>query len=183
MQKKHCSRWKTFEVRATYVPTTDQRDANLVRDGIIELGGERRGLGNQVALRGIFAKVLSKNRPLKLITHSLAKQPQLADLEVNQFAINHGWMGIAMAPNANTARIPYHQPTPRLHQAIDSAKSQAMLSSPRLRRGVAHHAATARSAITASTPRRSRGLHCLTTIASWLPATGPTPHSPNAITP
>lgn len=108
------SRWKNFEVRATYVPTTDQRDANLVRDGIIELGGERRGLGNQVALRGIFAKVLSKNRPLKLINHSLAKQPQLADLEVNQFVINDGWMGIAMAPKPNTARIPYRQPTRRL---------------------------------------------------------------------
>ncbi|MFO0904610.1 MAG: hypothetical protein U0939_16515 [Pirellulales bacterium] len=104
------TKWKNFEVKATYVPSTDQREANLVRDGIIELGGERRGLGNQVALRAIFAKVLSKNRPIRLINHSLAKQPQLADLEVNQFVLNDGWLGVAMAPKANTARIPYRQP-------------------------------------------------------------------------
>lgn len=104
------SKWKNFEVKATYVPSTDQREANLVRDGIIELGGERRGLGNQVALRAIFAKVLSKNRPIRLVNHSMAKLPQLSDLEVNQFVIHDGWIGMAMAPKLNTARIPYRQP-------------------------------------------------------------------------
>lgn len=103
------NRWRNFEVRATYVPSSDQRAANLVRDGIIELGGERRGLGNQVALRAIFAKVLSKNRPIQLINHSMARQPQLNDLEVNQFVIHDGWIGVAMAPKINTARIPYRQ--------------------------------------------------------------------------
>lgn len=103
------NRWRNFEVRATYVPSTDQREANLVRDGIIELGGERRGLGNQVALRAIFAKVLSKNRPIRLINHSMARQPQLNDLDVNQFVIHDGWIGVAMAPKINTARIPYRQ--------------------------------------------------------------------------
>lgn len=101
--------WRNFEVKATYVPVADQRDANLVRDGIIELSGERRSLGNRLALQGIFAKVLSKNRPINLVNHALAKKKELSDLQVNQFVIHDGWIGVALAPKPNTARVPYRQ--------------------------------------------------------------------------
>jgi hypothetical protein len=107
-QNRH-SKWKNFMVQTTYVPSPDQRNANLVRDGIIELSSEGRGVGNQFALRTIFSKVLSKNRTISLINHSMAQQPEFADLMINQFVLSDGWIGIAMAPKPNTARIPYRR--------------------------------------------------------------------------
>ncbi len=103
------SKWKNFTVQATYVPSPDQRNANLVRDGVIELSSDGKGVGNQFALRTIFSKVLSKNRTISLINHSMAQQPEFADLMVNQFVLSDGWIGIAMAPKPNTARIPYRR--------------------------------------------------------------------------
>ncbi|MFM7072885.1 MAG: hypothetical protein ACKO38_13940 [Planctomycetota bacterium] len=107
-QNRH-SKWKNFMVQTTYVPSPDQRNANLVRDGIIELSSEGKGVGNQFALRTIFSKVLSKNRTISLINHSMAQQPEFADLMINQFVLSDGWIGIAMAPKPNTARIPYRR--------------------------------------------------------------------------
>ncbi|MFM7845784.1 MAG: hypothetical protein ACKPEY_16355 [Planctomycetota bacterium] len=104
------NRWKNFIVKAHYVPVIDQRDATLVRDGIIEISGEKRSLGNQVVLRTVFAKVLSKNRPISLINEQLVKTPQLADLEVNQFVLLDGWLGVALAPKLDTARTPSRSP-------------------------------------------------------------------------
>ena len=103
------SKWKNFTVQATYVPSPDQRNANLVRDGVIELSSDGKGVGNQFALRTIFSKVLSKNRTISLINHSMAQQPEFADLMVNQFVLSDGWIGIAMAPKPNTTRIPYRR--------------------------------------------------------------------------
>ena len=100
------NRWKNFTVRAQYMPVINQRDASLVRDGIIEISGEKRSLGNQVILRTIFAKVLSKNRPINLMNESLVKTPQLADLEVNQVVLLDGWLGVALAPKLEVARNP-----------------------------------------------------------------------------
>jgi hypothetical protein len=107
-QNRH-SKWKNFTVQTTYVPSSDQRSANLVRDGIIELSADGKGVGNQFALRTIFSKVLSKNRSISLINHSMAQQPEFADLAINQFVLSDGWIGIAMAPKPNTARIPYRR--------------------------------------------------------------------------
>jgi hypothetical protein len=108
------NRWKNFIVKAHYVPLIDQRDATLVRDGIIEISGEKRSLGNQVVLRTVFAKVLSKNRPISLINEQLVKTPQLADLEVNQFVLLDGWLGVALAPKLETARAPESSPVETL---------------------------------------------------------------------
>jgi hypothetical protein len=107
-QNRH-TKWRNFMVQTTYVPSPDQRNANLVRDGIIELSSDGKGVGNQFALRTIFSKVLSKNRSISLINHSMAQQPEFADLMINQFVLSDGWIGIAMAPKPNTARIPYRR--------------------------------------------------------------------------
>lgn len=90
--------WKNFEVRAYYKPSENQQEANLVRDGVIELSGERLRLGDQVALRGIFAKVLSRNRTLAIVNRQLLLRKELHDLQVTQFIIQDGWIGIAIGP-------------------------------------------------------------------------------------
>lgn len=88
-----------FGVRAYYVPDASQLNANLVRDGIIEVMGERPGY-NLVVLRGIFNKVLSKSRTFNIVNQKLAKNPRLHDVHVNQFVINDGWIGVAMGPSS-----------------------------------------------------------------------------------
>lgn len=98
--------WKDFEVHGYYRPSDNQLEANLVRDGNLELVGERLKLGDQIALRGIFAKVLSRNRQLSIINKQLLARPQLADLQVTQFVIQDGWMGVALGPKSDNLRPP-----------------------------------------------------------------------------
>ena len=91
-------KWTNFLIRAYYAPDSDQLDANLVRDGVIELGGERLRFGDQVALRGIFSRVLSRNRKLELVNKQIAQSPELRDQQVTQFVIHDGWLGVALGP-------------------------------------------------------------------------------------
>ncbi len=91
--------WRNFEVHGYFVPQTSGPNAELVRDGYIELLGQRLGLRDQIALRGIFTKALSRNRPLPLIPQKIAQDPRLQDLQINQFVIDDGWIGVALGPN------------------------------------------------------------------------------------
>jgi len=91
-------KWNDFQIRAYYAPDSDQLDANLVRDGVIELGGERLRFGDQVALRGIFSRVLSRNRKLELVNKQIAQSKELSDQQVTQFVIHDGWLGVALGP-------------------------------------------------------------------------------------
>jgi hypothetical protein len=92
------SKWRNFTVRGYYAPSADQLDANLARDGVIELIGDRLRVGDQIALRGIFSKVLSRNRQLSLINKQMALAPELQDQQVTQLVIHDGWMGVALGP-------------------------------------------------------------------------------------
>lgn len=88
--------WRDFAVRAYYKPDAVQLHANLVRDGAIELPEGKLTVGDQIALRGVFSKVLSKNRPFNLINNKIASAPSLRDLKVTQFVVDDGWMAIAI---------------------------------------------------------------------------------------
>ena len=68
-------------------------DAGYARE---HLFGRR---GDQIALRTIFSRALSKNQPFNIITTKLAENPAIADLSVNQFLIEDGWIGVALGPN------------------------------------------------------------------------------------
>jgi hypothetical protein len=96
------NRWTNFTVHAYYAPSADQLDANLYRDGIIELIGDNRplSLGQRTALSAIFARVLSRNRKLHVINQQIAQAPQLRDQQVTQFVIHDGWIGVALGPKA-----------------------------------------------------------------------------------
>jgi len=102
MQTGTKNRWTNFTVHGYYVPSADQLDANLHREGIIELIGDNRPLpiGQRVALNAIFTKVLSKSRKLQVINKQIADSPQLRDQQVTQFVINDGWIGVALGPKA-----------------------------------------------------------------------------------
>ncbi|MCA9119592.1 MAG: hypothetical protein H6822_13735 [Planctomycetaceae bacterium] len=91
-------KWKNFAVRAYYVPDPTQLDANLVREGSIELDGEHITSLDRVALSGVFSKTLSRNRPFNLINKRIAQSESLQDLQVTQFVVTEGWIGVALGP-------------------------------------------------------------------------------------
>ena len=97
--------WKDFRVRIVYRPTFDGPSAELARDGIIHLKGDRLSTGAQIALRAIFTKTFRKQRPLPLLPERLRTDPNLADLGITQLVIVDGWLGLALGPQ-RTARRP-----------------------------------------------------------------------------
>jgi len=101
-------RWTHFQIRAYYRPEVRGRSAELVRDDVIQLVGERLTVGSQIALRGIFSRALSKNAPLQLVPEAIVQQPKLADAAITQFVIDDGWIGLALGPKrpSATARRP-----------------------------------------------------------------------------
>jgi hypothetical protein len=107
------NRWTNFTVRGYYAPVADQLDANLEREGVIELIGDRLRIGDRIALSGIFGKVLSRNRKLNLVNKQIAMAPELKDLQVTQFVIHDGWIGVALGPQA-PGRTAAMSPRPEL---------------------------------------------------------------------
>jgi hypothetical protein len=96
-------RWHDFEVRAAYRPVVHGLVAQFERDGTIELGGQYKGKP-EVALRGIFSKVLSRERKLNLLPDSFVNDKRLAGLEVMQLVIEDGWIGTAIGPVRTAGR-------------------------------------------------------------------------------
>ncbi|MDP6442413.1 MAG: hypothetical protein QGG36_13035 [Pirellulaceae bacterium] len=96
-------RWRDFGVHVTYRPDSTQLHANLVRDGIIELSGEL-GFRDRFPLRAIFTKVFSKSQSFNLINAQIASDPRLSDLQVTQFQIEDGWIGVALGPQQRVSQ-------------------------------------------------------------------------------
>jgi hypothetical protein len=92
------SRWTSLVVRANYEPVVDGLNARLVRTGPIQLAGYRLRTRDQIALRGVFSKVLSKSHEVQLVPDEVIKDERLADLSVTQTKIEEGWIGLAMGP-------------------------------------------------------------------------------------
>jgi len=96
--------WRDFQARAFYHPHLDGLSAELVRDGVVRLKGRRLSTGSQFALRSIFSKTFSKNRPWKLTPGQMTSEPKMADLAVTQFVIDGGWIGLALGPKRGNLR-------------------------------------------------------------------------------
>ena len=88
--------WTNFEVRAPYHPSPDGFQAEFRRDGVIQLIGKRIKMRDQIALRGIFTRVLSKNQGINLIPAKISEDPRLLDLVVKQFDVSHGWVALSI---------------------------------------------------------------------------------------
>ena len=106
---KEPRQWNNFQVRVFYQPQVDGRSAELVRDGVIHLIGQRLNNNAQIALRGIFSRAFPKNETIKLTPDRLLIDPKLQDLAITQFVIDDGWIGFAVGPKqyaVHTARLP-----------------------------------------------------------------------------
>lgn len=98
--RKGDTEWRDFTVRVFYKPDPSVPGGQLVRDGVVRLSSETRlGAKGQIALRGVFSTMFSKERHWRLIPASLAAHPRLQDVEVVQFLIDDGWIGLAIAPH------------------------------------------------------------------------------------
>jgi hypothetical protein len=106
--------WKNFEVRAVYGPVSDGLQVQIVRDGYINLKGKRLSLRDQVALRGIFSKVLAQQPDIDFM-QKLAEDPRLKKMRVLQYVMRDGWVGIA---------IGHERPLPTRMQLADERGSR-----------------------------------------------------------
>jgi hypothetical protein len=92
--------WKNFQVTAYYTPKIEGRSARLSRDGYISLSSRRADL----ALRGVFSHVFSKETTWELVPEVVLNQPKLKNAVITQFVIDDGWIGIALGPKPVTAQ-------------------------------------------------------------------------------
>lgn len=98
LSRRRGRKWRHFAVRAYYVPDPTQLDANLVRESLIELDGRHITSIDRAVLSGVFSKALSRNRPFKLINKRIAESENLQDMQVTQFVVTEGWIGVALGP-------------------------------------------------------------------------------------
>jgi hypothetical protein len=101
---RHPGHWHNFTVRVYYKPKAEGLDLCFVRDGTVQLCGERFGAKPQIALRGIFSKIFSQDRSLGLIDPKLVSDQRLADLAVTQCIVTDGWIGFALGPRRRAQR-------------------------------------------------------------------------------
>ena len=97
-------KWSHLVLRAHYEIESNGIQATLVRSGSIELEGKRLRTRDQIALRGVFSKLLSRNNQLKLMPEKLVANPGLSDLTVTQQMIEDGWIGLALGRSAGNDR-------------------------------------------------------------------------------
>ncbi len=95
-------KWRNFVVRGRYRADVVSMHVNLEREGGIELISEQLGFRDQIALRGIFTKVMARNHRLNLIHGRLATDPRLKKLSVTQFVVRDGWVGVSVGPQKST---------------------------------------------------------------------------------
>ena len=89
-------RWRNFTVRARYKADVGRTHVRLERDGSLELISKKLGFRDQIALRGIFIKVLSANHQFQVIQGRIKEDPRLANLRITQFVAREGWIGISL---------------------------------------------------------------------------------------
>jgi hypothetical protein len=88
--------WRDIEVRTSYAPELEGLHVRLVRDGYIRLKGRRLAMRDQLALRGIFCKVLAQHPEVDLLGNILIRDRRLHDLRVTQFVLRDGWIGLSI---------------------------------------------------------------------------------------
>lgn len=91
-------RWNNFQVRGIYMPDLEGIHVGVQRESYVRLKGDRYRLPmrDQVALRGIFARVLPQHPDVDLLANVVAEDQRLHDLRVNRFAIHDGWIAVAL---------------------------------------------------------------------------------------
>jgi hypothetical protein len=99
--EKPPQKWQNFAVRVFYKPDLSAPGGKLMRDGTVQLVGQRLGPKAQLGLRGIFSKAFPQSRGLQVLPQRMTSNPRLADLRVSQFEIRDGWIGLALSGKAS----------------------------------------------------------------------------------
>ncbi|WP_145055278.1 hypothetical protein [Lignipirellula cremea] len=86
--------WRNIEIRARYSPVVNGRTLDFERQDHIELIG-RLGFRDQIALRGIFSRVFSKNQVLPIIKPEMVAGKPWQGTRISQLVIDDGWIGLA----------------------------------------------------------------------------------------
>jgi hypothetical protein len=89
-------RWRNLLVRAYYRAEAAGPNVEIVRDGSIQLAGERLSPRSQIVLRGLFSRVF--DRDARFGPGDLFDRPELTGLGVTQFVVQDGWIGVAIGP-------------------------------------------------------------------------------------
>ena len=103
------NRWHDFTARTYYAPAANGLQPQLVRDATIYLDGDSLRGKTHFVLRTIFSKTLSRTRPWNLLSEKMTSDPRMAHLEITQFDVEEGWIGLAYSNKrvpANVARRP-----------------------------------------------------------------------------
>jgi hypothetical protein len=88
---------KNFVIRTSYVPTVNGLNAELTRDGVISVDGQRLGMRDRLPLRAIFSRVFSNQSNIPMVAAELVKDQRAAGLAVSQLELRDGWLAIAVS--------------------------------------------------------------------------------------
>lgn len=89
-------RWKNITVRARYRADAEENHVDLNREGGIELTADRIGFRDQIALRGIFTKVMSSYHRFQVLRGRFENDSRLTKLQITQFVAREGWIGVSI---------------------------------------------------------------------------------------
>jgi hypothetical protein len=99
--------WKNFVVKVYYRPIVSGLSARLVRDGTVQLVGQKLSTRSTIALHGIFNKAFARDREMLLVSPTWSADERTKDLFFSQFVIQDGWIAVAISePKHNIARRP-----------------------------------------------------------------------------
>src|SRR5690606_27180312 len=99
------SRWRNFQVRTQYGPERQGLSPQFTRVDTIHLNGESLRGKIEFKLRAIFSKVLSKNRDLRLLAESVTSDPRFDDLQMTQYTVEDGGIGLAYSPRRVSSKV------------------------------------------------------------------------------
>jgi hypothetical protein len=106
-------KWSNLRISAEYGIETDGMKAFLSRQDSIRLEGKKLRTRDQIALRGVFSKLLSRGTQIPLVPKKIADNPRMSDLAVNQKQIEDGWIGLAIGPRTQVQAVTHRtQPKP-----------------------------------------------------------------------
>ncbi len=63
--------WEDFEVKVSYKMEVEGMQINLVRDGMVEIMGDSQEGRADVLLRGVFTKIFSRERQVKMVPETI----------------------------------------------------------------------------------------------------------------
>jgi len=106
-------KWSNLRITADYGIESEGNRAYLVRQNAIRLEGKKLRTRDQIALRGVFSKVLSRGNEIPLVPKKVTENPRMEDVVITQKQIRDGWIGIALGPRGPQTANLQHRPETR----------------------------------------------------------------------